>query len=190
MQIEWSKGEVLKSAGVGREAEVEVVEGVGRRIDGGKRWDTGREVGIRLGAGRTGAERGEPCRVFRSWIWAAVSLSMTTIRPPQLGQRQSGLGSVAGRGMLLKRRRNSLMGRVTSTIGSTTRECVRRKAAWFKSASGKLGPGPATLVSSRLAFGHTICMCGRYRLSWRKEILEGTVRLAFPMMWVGIRRTT
>jgi hypothetical protein len=32
MQIEWSKGEVLKSAGVGREAEVEVVEGVGRRI--------------------------------------------------------------------------------------------------------------------------------------------------------------
>jgi hypothetical protein len=39
MQIEWSEGEGLKSAGVGTEAEVEVVEGVGRRIDGGKRWD-------------------------------------------------------------------------------------------------------------------------------------------------------
>ena len=39
MQIEWSEGEGLKSAGVGTEAEGEVVEGVGRRIDGGKRWD-------------------------------------------------------------------------------------------------------------------------------------------------------
>ena len=67
MQIEWSEAEVLKSAGVGTEAEVEVVESVGRRIDGGKRWDTGREVGIRSGAGRTGAERGEPCRVFELW---------------------------------------------------------------------------------------------------------------------------
>jgi hypothetical protein len=28
MQIEWSEGEVLKSAGVGTEAEVEVVESV------------------------------------------------------------------------------------------------------------------------------------------------------------------
>ena len=37
MQIEWSEGEVLKSAGVGTEGEVEVVESVGRRIDGGKR---------------------------------------------------------------------------------------------------------------------------------------------------------
>jgi hypothetical protein len=35
MQIEWSEAEVLKSAGVGTEAEVEVVESVGRRIDGG-----------------------------------------------------------------------------------------------------------------------------------------------------------
>ena len=67
MQIEWSEGEVLKSAGVGTEAEVEVVESVGRRIDGGKRWDTGREVGIRSGAGRTGAERGEPCEGFELW---------------------------------------------------------------------------------------------------------------------------
>lgn len=32
----------------------------------------------------------------RSWIWAAVSLSMTTMRPPHLGQSQSGLGSRAG----------------------------------------------------------------------------------------------
>ncbi len=67
MQIEWSEGEVLKSAGVGTEAEVEVVEGVGRGIDGGKRWDRGGEVGIMSGAGRTGAERGEPCRVFELW---------------------------------------------------------------------------------------------------------------------------
>jgi hypothetical protein len=47
MQIEWSEAEVLKLAGVGSEAEVEVVESVGRRIDGGKRWDTGREVSVR-----------------------------------------------------------------------------------------------------------------------------------------------
>ena len=67
MEIEWSEGEVLKSAGVGTEAEVEVVESVGRGIDGGKRWDTGREVGIRSGAGRTGAERGEPCGVLELW---------------------------------------------------------------------------------------------------------------------------
>jgi hypothetical protein len=52
MQIEWSEGEVLKSAGVGTEAEVEVevVESVGRRIDGGKRWDTGREALLPKGA--------------------------------------------------------------------------------------------------------------------------------------------
>jgi hypothetical protein len=61
MQIEWSEAEVLKSAGVGTEAELEVVESVGRRIDGGKRWAGGREIGIRTGAGRTGAKRGEPC---------------------------------------------------------------------------------------------------------------------------------
>jgi len=67
MQIEWSEGEVLKAAGVGTEAEVEVVESAGRIMDGGKRWDTGREVGIRSRAGRTGAERGEPCRVFELW---------------------------------------------------------------------------------------------------------------------------
>jgi hypothetical protein len=67
MQIEWSEAEVLKWAGVDTEAEVEVVESVGRRIDGGKRRDRGREVGIGSGAGRTGAERGEPCRVFELW---------------------------------------------------------------------------------------------------------------------------
>jgi hypothetical protein len=67
MQIEWSEGEVLKSAGVGTEAEVEVVESVGRRIDGWTRGKKGRVVGIGSGAGRTGAERGEPCRVFELW---------------------------------------------------------------------------------------------------------------------------
>ena len=28
----------------------------------------------------------------RSWIWAAVNLSMTTMQPPHLGQSESGLG--------------------------------------------------------------------------------------------------
>ena len=32
------------------------------------------------------------CGGERSWIWAAVSLSMTTMGPPQLGQSQRGLG--------------------------------------------------------------------------------------------------
>ena len=32
----------------------------------------------------------------RSWIWAAVSLSMTTMRPPHLGQSGSGLAFWAG----------------------------------------------------------------------------------------------
>jgi hypothetical protein len=63
MQIECSEGEVLKLAGVGTEAEEEVRERVGARMDGGKRWETGCKVGIGSGAGQTGAERGEPCRV-------------------------------------------------------------------------------------------------------------------------------
>ena len=67
MQIEWSEEEVLKLAGVGTEAEEEVRERVGARIDGGKRWERGREVGIGSGAGRTGAERSEPCRVCELW---------------------------------------------------------------------------------------------------------------------------
>ena len=67
MQIEWSEAEVLKSAGVGTEAEKEVGEGVGGGVDGRRRCEKGREVGIRSGAGRTGAERGEPCRVFELW---------------------------------------------------------------------------------------------------------------------------
>ena len=32
----------------------------------------------------------------RSWSWAAVSLSRTTMEPPHLGQRQSGFGCLAG----------------------------------------------------------------------------------------------
>jgi hypothetical protein len=67
MQIECSAGEVLKLAGVGTEAEEEVREGVGARMDGGKRWQRGREVGIESGAGRTGAERGEASRVCELW---------------------------------------------------------------------------------------------------------------------------
>jgi hypothetical protein len=37
MQIEWSEGEGVKLVGVGTEAEEEVRERVGARIDGGKR---------------------------------------------------------------------------------------------------------------------------------------------------------
>ena len=46
MQIEWGEGEVLKLAGVGTGAEVEVVGHVGARIDGRRRCDLGCEVGI------------------------------------------------------------------------------------------------------------------------------------------------
>ena len=67
MQIEWSEGEVLKLAGVGTEAEKGVGEGVGAGVDGRRRCKKGREVGIGSEAGRTGAERGEPCRVFELW---------------------------------------------------------------------------------------------------------------------------
>jgi hypothetical protein len=67
MQIECSEGEVLKLAGAGTEAEEGVREGEGEGIDG-RRWCArGREVGIESGAGRTGAEGGEPCRVFELW---------------------------------------------------------------------------------------------------------------------------
>ena len=67
MQIEWREGEVLKLGGVGTKAEKKVRERVGARIDGGKRCDRRREAGIGSGAGRTGAERGEPCKVFELW---------------------------------------------------------------------------------------------------------------------------
>jgi hypothetical protein len=59
---------VLKLAGVGTEVEEVVHEHVGVRIDGGKRCDREREAGIGSGAGRTWAERGEPCRVFELWV--------------------------------------------------------------------------------------------------------------------------
>jgi hypothetical protein len=67
MQIEWSEGEVLKLTGVSTEAERGGPEGVAARIDGRKRRDRGREVGIGSGAGRTRAERAEPCRVCELW---------------------------------------------------------------------------------------------------------------------------
>jgi hypothetical protein len=67
MQIEWSEGEVLGLAGVSTEVEERAREGVEARIDIGKRWDGEREVGIGVGAGRTGAERGEPCDGFELW---------------------------------------------------------------------------------------------------------------------------
>jgi hypothetical protein len=67
MQIEWSKGEVLNLAGVGTEGEEGAQERVGGRIDGRRRCERAREVGMGSGAGRTRAERGEACRVFELW---------------------------------------------------------------------------------------------------------------------------
>jgi hypothetical protein len=67
MQIEWSEAEVLKLAEVGTEAEKEVRERMGPGVDGRRRCESGREVGIGWGVGRTGAERGEPCRVCELW---------------------------------------------------------------------------------------------------------------------------
>ena len=66
MQIEWSEEEVLKLESTGKRRwsllraweRESVVENGG--IEGAK-------VRIRSGAGRTGAERGEPCRVFELW---------------------------------------------------------------------------------------------------------------------------
>jgi hypothetical protein len=66
-QIEWSEAEVLKLAEVGTEAEKEVRERMGPGVDGRRRCESGREVGIGWGVGRTGAERGEPCRVCELW---------------------------------------------------------------------------------------------------------------------------
>jgi hypothetical protein len=71
MQIEWSEAEVLGLAGVSTGVEERAGEGVEARIDIGKRCDGEREVGIGVGAGRTGAERGEPCEGFE--LWRAVS---------------------------------------------------------------------------------------------------------------------
>src|ERR1700693_1377629 len=67
MQIEWSEGEGLQLAGASTEAEEGAREGVEARIDIRRRCDREREVGIGSGAGRTGAERGEPCRVCELW---------------------------------------------------------------------------------------------------------------------------
>jgi hypothetical protein len=67
MQIEWSEGEVLKLARIGREAEKEVRERVGGGVDGRRRCESGREVEIGSGVRRTGAERGEACRICELW---------------------------------------------------------------------------------------------------------------------------
>ena len=67
MEIEWSEGGVLKLAGVGTKAVKGVRERAGAGSDGRRRYERGCEVGIGSGAGRTRAERGEPCRVFELW---------------------------------------------------------------------------------------------------------------------------
>ena len=67
MQIEWSEGEGLQLRAVGTEVEEGVHERVRARIDGRKTCERGCEVGIGSGAGRTRAERGEPCRVCELW---------------------------------------------------------------------------------------------------------------------------
>jgi hypothetical protein len=53
----------LKLVGLDTEAEGQVRERVGARMDGRKWCDRGCEVGIGSGTRRRGAERGEPCRV-------------------------------------------------------------------------------------------------------------------------------
>ena len=67
MQIECREGAVLKLAGVGTEAEegrAKVRQRESMVEDGVKE---GAKWGSESGAGRTGAERGEPCRVFELW---------------------------------------------------------------------------------------------------------------------------
>src|SRR5882762_5985406 len=63
----WSEGEVLKWAGVGTEVEKVACEGVAARMDGRRWYERGSGVRMGSGARRTGAERGEPCRVFELW---------------------------------------------------------------------------------------------------------------------------
>jgi hypothetical protein len=58
---------VLKLAGIGTQAEKEVRERVGSGVGGRRRCESGREVGIGSGVGRTGEERGEACGVFELW---------------------------------------------------------------------------------------------------------------------------
>jgi hypothetical protein len=98
MQIEWSEGEVLKSAGVGTEAEMEVVEGVGRGIDGGKRSDRGVKSGScqeQGGRERSAANRAESasrsdCRHRRidALFCTTVPPDMWTFGRERLGDRK------------------------------------------------------------------------------------------------------
>src|ERR1700730_339296 len=84
---------------------------------GAKRWlgrggkERGEEIGSAVRRSGGGAWRKAPsfwdcgtwfhaataseCGGERSWIWAAVSLSMTTMGPPHSGQSQSGVDSLA-----------------------------------------------------------------------------------------------
>ena len=110
MQIEWSEEEVLKWAGVGREAEKEVGEGVGGGVDGRRGCEKGREVGIGSGAGRTGAERGEPCGVCAAKHSGSRVERRRLARRPKWRIRTKPLGSRCNR----KRRRNSSSAKVIS----------------------------------------------------------------------------
>ena len=67
MQIERSEAEGLRLTGPGREVEEGPARVCKREsvVEAGVRG--GCEVGIGSGAGRMGAERGEPCRVFELW---------------------------------------------------------------------------------------------------------------------------
>ena len=79
MQFEWDEGEVLKwvvswggSGGGGW-------RGRGKENGWWKRLNGGREVGIRSGAGRRGAKRGEPCRVCELWRSSFMSQLGATV---------------------------------------------------------------------------------------------------------------
>jgi hypothetical protein len=72
MQIEWSEGEVLKLAGVSTEAEEGAREGMGARIDIGKRCDREREWGWgqeQGGRGRGAVSRAEVSSCARAVSW-------------------------------------------------------------------------------------------------------------------------
>ena len=106
----------------------------------------------------------------RSWSWAAVSLSMTTMGPPHWGQSQSGLGSLAGeasgsdlRWLVLRRVVESKAAgewRGGGWQGSQSGGCGR--SLW---AAGATGSGAGT----HRAIGSSTCVhcCERNRASER-----------------------
>ncbi len=76
----------------------------------------------------------------RSWSWAAVSLSMTTMGPPQLGQSQSGLVSLAVDAVWL---------------GLRLHHCEGLPAKWQESGPAPVGE-KAEMANADEAFGEQV----------------------------------